>query len=207
MTHQGDSIPVAGKRTRNPKGTRERLVRAALELFTTEGDHASTTPLIASRAGIAEGTIYRHFESKEQLLNEIYRAAVRMLAATVADSASTRACRERLDRIALIWREIASANPPLIKLVFSSDLESLLDSRSKSAFGNMLQELESVIVAGKSVGQVRAGSARIWADVWLRLVILVLERTASGEWPADHPAPQQVLASAWSAISASSDST
>jgi hypothetical protein len=130
-----------------------------------------------------------------------------MLATTVTDSATTRACRERLDRIALIWRELAAANPALIKLVFSTELEGLLDPRSKGAFKNMVQELEAVMAAGKSVGQVRAGSARIWADVWLRLVVLVLERTASGEWPADHPAPQQVLASAWSAICATGDAT
>ena len=196
---------MPGKRTRDPKGTRERLVRAALELFTTEGYHASTTPLIAARAGIAEGTIYRHFDSKEQLLNEIYRAAVRMLAATVTESSTTHVCRERLDRIAFIWQEIASANPPLIKLVFSADTEGLLDARSKLAFANMVEELEMVMAAGKSVGQVRAGSARIWADVWLRLVVLVLERTASGEWPADHPAPRQVFASAWAAICTADD--
>lgn len=201
MTHQHDGSPLPEKRTRDPKGTRERLVRAALELFTTVGYHASTTPLIASRAGIAEGTIYRHFESKEHLLNEIYRAAVRMLATTVAESATTNACRERLDRIASNWRVIARRNPPLIKLVFSDDTAHVLDSRSKTAFGSMVEELERVIATGKSVGQVRAGSARIWADVWLRLVVLVLERTASGEWPNEHPASQQVLAGAWAAIS------
>lgn len=200
MTHPAGGTPAQGKRTRDPKGTRERLVRAALELFTTEGYHASTTPLIAARAGIAEGTIYRHFESKEQLLNEIYRAAVRLLAATVTESAATRECRERLDRIASIWQEIARANPPLIKLVFSTDTEGLLDTQSRNVFAKMVEELETVMAAGKSVGQVRAGSARIWAHVWLRLVVLVLERTASGEWPADHPAPRQVFASAWAAI-------
>ena len=200
MTHLSGGPSVPGKRTRDPKGTRERLVRAALELFTTEGYHASTTPLIAARAGIAEGTIYRHFESKEQLLNEIYRAALRMLSATVTESSSTPVCRERLDRIALIWQEIARANPPLIKLVFSTNNESLLDSRSKLAFANMVAEIEMVMAAGKSIGQVRAGSARILADVWLRLVVLVLERTASGEWPPDHPASRQVFDSAWAAI-------
>ncbi len=158
--------------------------------------------MIAARAGIAEGTIYRHFESKEQLLNEIYRAAVRLLSAPVIESSATPSCHERLDRIALIWREITFANPPLIKLVFSTDMENLLDSRSKSARLNMEKELETVMVAGKSAGHVRAGSARIWTDVWLRLVVLILERTANGDWPPDHPAPQQVLASAWEAISA-----
>jgi AcrR family transcriptional regulator len=154
-----------------------------LELFTTEGYHSSTTPLIAARAGIAEGTIYRHFESKEQLLNEIYRAAIRMLAAPVRESSSSMSCKKRLEHITAVWKQIAFANPPLIKL-------------------SMVQDLEKVIAAGKGAGEVRAGSARIWAEVWLKLVVLVLERIASGEWPQDHPGPQQVLDSAWTAISA-----
>jgi len=47
--------------------THQRLVRAALELFTTTGYHLTTTPLIAKKAGVAEGTIYRHFASKQHL--------------------------------------------------------------------------------------------------------------------------------------------
>ena len=51
--------------------TRQRLIRAALELFTTRGYHDTTTAQIAKKAGIAEGTIYRHFASKQQLMNEL----------------------------------------------------------------------------------------------------------------------------------------
>src|SRR5207302_11393513 len=54
--------------------TRERLVRAALELFTAQGYHDTTTPAIAKKAGVAEGTIYRHFAGKQQFFNELYRA-------------------------------------------------------------------------------------------------------------------------------------
>lgn len=202
MTHQNEGEPASAKRTRDPRSTRERLVRAALELFTTEGYHASTTPVLASRAGVAEGTIYRHFTSKEQLLNEIFRAAVRMFAAAVPDSDTAVPCRQRLDQIATAWREIAKTNPHLIKLVFVLDLNGLLDDQSQAALASLMDAIETVMVAGKSTGQLRAGSARIWTDVWLRLVVLMLERTANAEWPQDHPAQQQVLSSAWDAISA-----
>jgi len=194
----GNSLPT--KRKRDPKGTRERLIKAAIELFTTVGFHASTTPLIAERAGIAEGTIYRHFDSKEHLLNEIFRAAVRLLAAQIQEAGKLREFPDRLHAISATWVEIARANPPLIRLVFLTDLGGLLDSNSEAARESILNELEKLMVEGKAAGHVRAGSARIWADVWLRLVILVLERSASGDWPPDHPAPQQVLSSAWSAI-------
>src|SRR3989442_15325829 len=57
--------------------TRQRLVHAALELFTARGYETTTTAEIARKAGVAEGTIYRHFQSKQHLLNELYRGAAR----------------------------------------------------------------------------------------------------------------------------------
>ena len=68
--------PRTGPR-RDAVATRKRLIRAALDLFTTNGYHATTTPAIAARANVAEGTIYRHFPGKEALLNEVYREAQR----------------------------------------------------------------------------------------------------------------------------------
>ena len=58
-------LMTAPRSPRDSKATRERLLRAALDLFTTDGFQGTTTPTLASRAGIAEGTIYRHFASKE----------------------------------------------------------------------------------------------------------------------------------------------
>ena len=60
---------------RDGAATRQKLIRAALELFTTVGFRATTTPEIAARAEVAEGTIYRHFSGKEELLLAAYREA------------------------------------------------------------------------------------------------------------------------------------
>src|SRR5256885_14772996 len=71
------AAPLDSPAMRQADLTRQRLGRAALGLFTTQGYHDTTTPQLAKRAGIAEGTIYRHFTSKQHLLNELYRAAAR----------------------------------------------------------------------------------------------------------------------------------
>src|SRR5690242_5957544 len=60
---------------RDGAATRQKLLRAALELFTTIGFRATTTPEIALRAEVAEGTIYRHFSGNEELLLAAYREA------------------------------------------------------------------------------------------------------------------------------------
>lgn len=200
MAHPQETSRPGARRRRDPAGTRDRLVRAALELFTTQGYHTSTTPQIARRAGVAEGTIYRHFDGKEHLLNEIYRAAVRLLLSAVQDAPPSLSCRERLERIAETWRDLAGSDPALIKLAFLTRLGDLLDPRSRDSFTELRTEISKVIATGKSAGEVRSGSAEVWTDVWLALVKLALERIANQDWTAQHVGPQQVFEAAWDAI-------
>lgn len=204
MTHPpaGQDPKAPPGRRRDPKGTRDRLVRAALELFTTQGYHTSTTPEIAARAGVAEGTIYRHFASKEQMLNEIYRAGVRLFTGIVRETAAALPCPERLERIAAGWREVAVRNPYLVRLVFVSRLRSLLDPRSRDAAKELRDEVEKLIASGKAAGLVRPGAVDVWADIWLQLIGLMLERVANKEWTSDQAAPRLAVESAWAAIAA-----
>ena len=206
MTHPPggkDPEPATGRR-RDPKGTRDRLVRAALELFTTQGYHVSTTPEIAAKAGVAEGTIYRHFASKEQLLNEVYRAGVRVFTTIVRDTPAGLPCAERLERIATGWREVAARNPHAARLVFVSRVRSLLDPRSRDAAKELRDEVEKLIASGKAAGLVRPGAVEVWADIWLQVIGLMLERVANKEWTQDQAAPRLAVESAWAAIAAAS---
>jgi AcrR family transcriptional regulator len=207
MTHpQGEPTAGTFTRKRDPRGTRDRLVRAALELFTTQGYHASTTPEIAAKAGVAEGTIYRHFASKEQLLNEIYRAGVRVFVTIVRDQPAALPCAERLQRIAAGWRDVAGRNPSLVRLVFVSRVRPLLDARSRDAGKELRGEIEQLIASGKAAGQVRPGAVDVWADVWLQVIALMLERVANKEWVPEQAGPRLAVESAWAAIAAAAAS-
>lgn len=207
MAHPADAARPGGRRRRNPHATRDRLVRAALELFTTRGYHASTTPQLARKAGVAEGTIYRHFESKEHLLNELYRAAVRLLLSFVKEAPPNASCRDRLQAIAEQWRDVAANDAALVKLIFLTEHGTLLDQRSHTVMAELRSALANVIASGKSAGDVRAGAVEIWTDVWMQLVVLALERIATGKWTAQHVGPRQVIEAAWDAIRVSGSQT
>jgi len=202
MTHPPGTPEQKPPRKRDPKGTRDRLVRAALELFTTQGYHASTTPEIAKKAGVAEGTIYRHFASKEQLLNEIYRAGVRLFVTIVRDAPMTLPAPERLERIANGWRDIALKNPHVVHLVLVTRIKTMLDPRSRDAAKELRDEVEKLVATGKSAGVVRPGAVEVWADIWMQLVTLMLERVANKEWTTDQAAPRLAVEAAWAAIAA-----
>jgi len=56
------------------KATRTRISRAALALFVEKGVAETTVRDIAAAAGVAEGTLYRHFAGKEELAWELFAA-------------------------------------------------------------------------------------------------------------------------------------
>lgn len=51
--------------------TRERSLRAAVEVVRHEGLHALTTRAIARRSGLTQPAIYRHFRGKEELVRDV----------------------------------------------------------------------------------------------------------------------------------------
>ncbi len=52
---------------------RDRILDAALALFAERGFHGTPVPMVAERAQVGAGTIYRYFESKEALVNALYQ--------------------------------------------------------------------------------------------------------------------------------------
>lgn len=65
--------------------TREAIIAAAAKVFRTKGYHAATMQDIADAVGILKGSLYHHFESKEELLYLIVKEPRARLYKTVAE--------------------------------------------------------------------------------------------------------------------------
>jgi AcrR family transcriptional regulator len=77
---------------------RPHIERAALRLFVTRGLRGTTVRDIAARAGVAEGTLYRHWRSKRDLARTLFREC----AAAVADDLRRAAAGEPTARGKLV---------------------------------------------------------------------------------------------------------
>jgi AcrR family transcriptional regulator len=66
-----------------------RIERAALEVFVRDGVDAATTKAIAAQAGVAEGSIYRHFRSKDELAIGLFMGVHRHLSELIAEAAAS----------------------------------------------------------------------------------------------------------------------
>lgn len=84
------------------EATRERLVDAMTQIGAREGLQAATTAAIARQAGLAEGTLYRHFDGKEALAVEAFRRVKRGTYEAVTSAYDASASLE--ERFLHLWR-------------------------------------------------------------------------------------------------------
>jgi len=112
--------------------TRGRLLRAAQELIEEGGYGAASVIAIAERAGVAAGTLYRHFSSKEELFVEVFRSVcdreVRAMrtAAEAMPGDSTHV--DRLVRVLSTFAQRALRRPRLAWALIAEPVDPLVDA-------------------------------------------------------------------------------
>src|SRR5829696_3092212 len=79
-------MPVAKGETIDVERTREKLLRAAAEVFYRDGTSAGVNEL-AQRAGVSKVSLYRHFGSKEELIEAVLRRRSDHVVAWLRDAA------------------------------------------------------------------------------------------------------------------------
>src|SRR5580698_3071742 len=80
--------PSARKPRADAERNRDRILEIAKDAFTRFGAEASLDD-IAKQAGVGAGTLYRHFPSREALIEAVYRTEVAKLAAAEQNFAET----------------------------------------------------------------------------------------------------------------------
>src|ERR1700704_3530353 len=80
--HVSDSVKSGGTRRADAQRNRERILQAARELVHEPGELKLNA--VAKACGIGQGTLYRHFPTREDLLAEVYRDDVESLVAAAA---------------------------------------------------------------------------------------------------------------------------
>lgn len=79
--------------------SRLKIIEAALRLFGSHGYERSTVRMIAQKAGIAQGLMYSHFASKEELLRAIFEQSMQEVFASFALAASDNPSSDTVERI------------------------------------------------------------------------------------------------------------
>jgi AcrR family transcriptional regulator len=112
--------------------TRERLLAAARELIEEGGYGAASVAAVATRAGVAAGTLYRHFSSKEEMFVEVFRTVCdreeRAMAAAAVARPSDRSQVQRLERLLATFAQRALQRPRLAWALIAEPVQELVDA-------------------------------------------------------------------------------
>jgi TetR/AcrR family fatty acid metabolism transcriptional regulator len=153
--------PVADKR--------EAILRAATKVFAESGYFNSKVADVARVAGVADGTVYLYFKSKEEILRSIFERGVgEMLAEARARIRGLTDPRERLREIARLHLESLSADRDLA-IVFQVELRGstkFMEEFSAAGLAEYLQLIRETFEEGQRAGLFRAElNAKIVAKV------------------------------------------
>lgn len=163
-------------RGRPPQGDKQRqILDAALALFAERGFHGTAVPLVAEAAGVGTGTIYHYFESKEQLVNAVFRDAKSRMRRALFHELDTQV--EARTLFLDVWRRLARfarTDPVAFQFLEMQDHVPYLDEESLALEREVLAPLWFAGRAISEPGRERALPAEtLMALVWGALVGVV----------------------------------
>jgi AcrR family transcriptional regulator len=159
---------------------RSAILRAAVRLFGSGHYHSTTIPSLAREAGVAEGSIYNYFRSKEEVafvaLAETAAAIERDLVAAVPRQAAP---LEQLSYAAATLLQLAEEDLEAARYVLVSDHETFLGARAADAH-SLARVICRLVVAAADRGETREAPAELLAAIWLAVVRAAIAARAAG---------------------------
>jgi AcrR family transcriptional regulator len=182
---------------------REAIMAAALELFVERGFYGTAVPEIADRAEVGAGTIYRYFESKDALVNELYREQ-KLLFGQVAldDFPSTAPTREQFRVLWMRMSRFAIDHPSSFVFLELHHHARYLDGQSRAVEQRMTELFRHVVVTAQARGELKAGDPRVLMGLVMGAFIGVIRGCVDDDRPlgeADWKLAEQCM---WEAIRA-----
>ena len=154
---------------------REAILVAALELFAERGFHGTAVPLVAEKAKVGAGTIYRYFESKEALVNAVFRGAKQQVAeALTGDFPHEVPPREQFR---VFWKRMVAfskVHPHAFDFLAFHHHASYLDAESRALEDTVLRPAISFLERTSKLQVTKAvDPGLLLAIVWGALVAIV----------------------------------
>lgn len=156
-TAESSTSRQPGRRAKRSEETRERIFRAALQLFAERGFNATTVEAITAAADVGKGTFFNYFENKESVLLTYRELQMERVAAFVeANRDSEHPLAPLLLELALTLSMEQEKSPGLIQslmtAVFGSDA---VQKRMAEAMGRNVQILSTLIARRQQSGEIR----------------------------------------------------
>jgi len=182
--------------------TKDKLIRAALAVTARDGLAAATTAALAAEAGVAEGTLYRHYKGKDDLLIDAYRTMKTHIFDAVVENLNPNApVRER---VLVAWRAIFDAyraDPESFIFANRFAESALAEREGGKAAATMMDLIAQVRATAVAEGLVRDLHPDLMRAFFYAPLMSMLKSDAKGRrWTDDElDAAAQAVWASWQA--------
>ncbi|GAB4511927.1 MAG: hypothetical protein Tsb0020_29820 [Haliangiales bacterium] len=146
----------ADKGSERARDKRERILNAAEQVFARSGFFQSRVSEIARDAGVADGTIYLYFKSKDDILISLFESRMERVNQRMgAALAGLRSPSEKLDALVHTHLSMVKEHPQLAEVLTIELRQSskFMKEYANPRFGEFLKLLASVIEEGQRAGE------------------------------------------------------
>jgi TetR/AcrR family fatty acid metabolism transcriptional regulator len=142
------------------EGKRDRILEAAIKVFAAEGFYNAKVSQIAQAAGVADGTIYLYFKSKDDLLINLFEDRMERVNANLREAIETESSAiARLRRIVRLHLELVEQNRDMAEVISVELRQSskFIREYSNPKFAEFLRTIAGAVVEGQRSGELRTG--------------------------------------------------
>jgi TetR/AcrR family fatty acid metabolism transcriptional regulator len=150
--------PPSSARARRGGDKRERILRAAVKVFARSGFFAARVSEVAKAAGVADGTIYLYFKSKDELLVSLFEDRVERLLAFMREELPKQGTApEKLRRVIELQLGLLEGERDLAEVITIILRQStkLLKEYAAPKFTAYLDAIARVVADGQEAGDFR----------------------------------------------------
>jgi TetR/AcrR family transcriptional regulator, fatty acid metabolism regulator protein len=143
----------------NKTSKREAILNAAIETFAQRGFHQARVSDVARQAGVADGTIYLYFKSKDDLLISLFEEKMEQIVQRFRLQVNRcESSRERLKCFIELHLKMVAENPSLAEVLTVELRQSAKFMREYKApqFAEYLNLLGEIILYGQERGEISA---------------------------------------------------
>lgn len=192
---------MSTRRTADAKDRREAILTAALECFVTRGFHGTAVPQVAKAAGMATGTMYHYFPSKQALVNALYQKWKEAIATRVFMAFPAQApVKEQFE---VMWREMtdfALIHPDAFAFLELHHHRSYLDADSLAMENRLKDFTAASLLQAQAQGVIKPGSPVLLMELVFGAFIGMIKARTDGRFELTDAARTLACQACWDAI-------
>jgi AcrR family transcriptional regulator len=162
---------------------KKAIFDATLDLISKNGFHAAPMSLVAKQANVAAGTIYHYFNSKEELISELFQSQKVVIEKIIADAdqgGSQKIFKDRFNQVYTSMFNYFVKNPKVFLFLEQYMCSPFMHKNSKEEFEAFFLPVADFLKKGLFCGAMREMNSRLAVSMFYGNISALVKLTLSG---------------------------